>query len=166
MSGFQRRRQVIIMQTICYGRNSCCNCVSQGYLDESKRHQYYSQPIFFTEDLGFYDELNNLYIVGRKGLSIKVNGFRVNLKEIEFGVVKYGGIDDCIAFKNKESGTISIVIESNNEETIVIGKLRKFLRELLPTYMLPKEVHQLRSIPKNINGKIDRKYIVEKFSST
>ena len=104
-------------------------------------------------------------IVGRKGLSIKVNGFRVNLKEVESQVIKYTGINDCIAFKNEKSGTISIVIESNTEKKILIGKLRSFLRELLPSYMIPKVIHQLNTMPKNINGKVDRKAIINRFSS-
>jgi acyl-coenzyme A synthetase/AMP-(fatty) acid ligase len=44
--------------------------------------------------------------------------------------------------------------------------LRSALAEQLPSYMLPARWIRLDSLPKNVNGKIDRPALRERFSET
>jgi acyl-CoA synthetase (AMP-forming)/AMP-acid ligase II len=43
--------------------------------------------------------------------------------------------------------------------------VRKRLQKLLPTYMLPSRWHVLDVLPKNVNGKIDRRRLREHFEA-
>jgi acyl-coenzyme A synthetase/AMP-(fatty) acid ligase len=44
-------------------------------------------------------------------------------------------------------------------------ELRKRLQEALPTYMLPTRWMTMDQLPKNVNGKIDRRALRERFAA-
>ena len=56
---------------------------------------------------------------------------------------------------NKEKKEITLFYEASEEE-ISHAYIRQELLKILPKYMLPTVFHQLDSLPKNPNGKIDR----------
>ena len=63
-------------------------CVTRGYLgDPEKTIESYieleNQHAFRTQDLGYVDEVGNLFIVGRIGSTVKVAGYRIDLGEVE-----------------------------------------------------------------------------------
>ena len=37
------------------------------------------------------------------------------------------------------------------------------ITNLLPSYMIPKKINLINKIPKNSNGKIDRKYLAKNY---
>ena len=137
--------------------------VSLGYFNNKGNQDFLRiQEVnyFYTNDIGYFDENHNLYIVGRKGFTIKINGYRVNLKEIESQVISFPEIHQAIAFnpkKYKEFIFIAVELENKQIKDLKFGELRSFLRKKIPIYMLPKKLIILNELPKNINGKIDRK---------
>ena len=139
--------------------------VSLGYLNNEKNKDFVKKNnlnYFYTSDLGYFDDELNLYIVGRKGFTVKVNGFRVNLKEIESHLISYPSIHQVVAFKLKKSNDfICLAVEPKNSfrGKIILGEVRSFLRKKIPSYMIPKKIFVFDELPKNINGKIDRKLI-------
>ena len=138
--------------------------VSLGYLNNTGNNDFKknNKKLFFTGDLGYFDDKFNLYIKGRKGFTVKVNGYRVNLKEIEIHAISYPSIHQAVAFcplDYKNIIFIAIEMDNNLNQIIKFGELRAFLRKRLPSYMIPKEFIILKNFPKNVNGKIDRNLI-------
>jgi D-alanine--poly(phosphoribitol) ligase subunit 1 len=109
----------------------------------------------------------NINYIGRKDSQVKIQGFRVELSEIEFQAKS--AFD---SFKN----LVCIVIEdknSNNEIYLVIEgqpfdltHLKGHLKETLPWYMIPKDILFMETFPLNTSGKIDKKAIKNNLTSS
>ena len=44
-------------------------------------------------------------------------------------------------------------------------QIRKELKNIIPDYMIPNQFHFKKSLPKNSNGKVDRKQIAQTYFS-
>ncbi len=108
----------------------------------------------------------NLMYAGRKDTQVKIQGFRVELSEVEFQAKKaLSEKTNTVAFTQENSQGIHeifLVIECNNLDEI---SLKEALKKSLPAYMLPKIIFTLSEFPLNVNGKIDRKNIKQHFAS-
>lgn len=138
------------------------NGVGRGYINnreltETKFVNYKNEKAYRSGDLAYINFDGEIEFVGRIDNQIKINGFRIELSEIENVIRTYQNID-----------TIFVkVIESNEEKfigayftakkDININKLKDYLKEHLPYYMIPKFLIQIDEFPINNNGKIDSK---------
>ena len=113
--------------------------------------------VYRTGDICFQNE-HGLYIFcGRKDSQIKIDGFRVELGEIEYHVREFTGNSlAAVIARYGETGSVSLhlFIENFNSSW---DDLKKLLHRRLPSYMIPKTFQSLEKIPLNRNGKIDRK---------
>jgi len=113
-------------------------------------------------DLCYFDEEGDIMYSGRKDFQAKIQGFRVELGEIEFHAREI--LDDtgvvCVAFENENNLTeIAMFIESSEFDTT---DLLAKLREKMPAYMIPTKILFEPNFPLNINGKTDRKALKAK----
>ncbi len=114
-------------------------------------------------DLCLADEAGDIMYLGRVDSQIKVQGFRVELSEIEFFAKEYLKKINAvaIAFTNQIHNTeIGMVIESDEFDT---KELISYMKTKMPVYMIPTQMRFEKSFPLNTNGKIDRKVLKEKF---
>lgn len=149
-------------------------CVTRGYLgDAEKTRQAYfelgGEAAFHTGDIGYVDESGELFIVGRIGSTVKVAGYRIDLGEIEAAVSTLPAVYmACACVIDLDEGLrelwLAIVPKSRDEE-LDIYSTKKIIRNLLPSYMVPKRIFALDSLPRNANAKIDRKAVREKLES-
>ena len=86
-------------------------------------------------------------------------GYRIELPEIENVLLTHSEISEACAVykKTNDLGVISILYAGKIQEEYV----RSYLVERIPSYMLPKNIVKLDSLPKNSNGKIDRRQLYE-----
>ncbi|GGX27134.1 AMP-binding protein [Aquimarina muelleri] len=117
-----------------------------------------------TGDLCTVDKEGDILYLGRVDFQAKVQGFRVELSEIEFhaktALNKINVV--AIAFTNSIHNTeIGLVVESPIFET---KELLDDLKTKLPQYMIPTQIKFAENFPLNTNGKIDRKKLKELFS--
>lgn len=104
-----------------------------------------------TGDLAYWDH-DELIISGRVDKQVKVNGYRIDLSEIENVIQRYDGINSCVVNYNSIDGMTAYWTSSykiNHEEII------KFLRKHINDYMLPANYIQVPNIPMLESGKID-----------
>lgn len=116
-----------------------------------------------TGDLCFEDESGNIMYLGRIDFQTKIQGYRVELSEIEYHVKTFFGKINvaAIALSNKFGNSeIGLAIESNAFET---NELIGYLKLKLPFYMIPSKIIFEKSFPLNLNGKTDRKELIKKF---
>jgi amino acid adenylation domain-containing protein len=96
--------------------------------------------------------------LGRIDSQIKVLGHRVELGEIEAVVRKHCGSDAVVAVgwpsTSSGYGCVEVFIEGREE-----SQLRDVVRSELPEYMVPRRFHFRDRLPRNSNGKLDRKAI-------
>jgi acyl-coenzyme A synthetase/AMP-(fatty) acid ligase len=141
------------------------DCVTVGYLgDQEKTDKAYfnfnGTRAFHTQDLGYTDENDNLFIIGRTGTTVKVSGYRINLVEIESVASTLVNIHlacCCVVETKSQNPELVLVLEQINknlDEDIYV--IKKALRRLLPNYMVPKRIIWTDALPKNPNGKVDR----------
>ncbi len=136
-------------------------CVSEGYVGNIKENNKYiihkNKRGFLTGDFGYFDKNKNLYLIGRKDTTVKVSGYRVDLKEIETISNNMEDVEDSkvLFIKDKEFNYIAIFILIKKKS--IKKKFKYLLSQELPNYAMPKKIFFFKSFPKNFNGKVDIK---------
>ena len=152
--------------------------VAKGYYgDAEKTHERFinhpitGEKIYWTGDKGRYMKEGVLEFLGRDDLQIKINGFRIELGDIEAALYKNSNIKNCIALATKDSSQerrLAVCYSTFNGLEITKNEIHSFLSNLLPEYMVPSKYIHLDTLPLSANGKVDRKgisSIVEKQTS-
>ncbi len=117
----------------------------------------YPEKIYCTGDLAHYNEFGEIMFDGRKDFQIKHMGYRIELGEIETMVLGLEEIKEaCVLYDsdNREIVLCYVGLEMANKQYI-----RRCLMNKLPKYMIPTKYIQMEVLPKNDNGKIDRKVL-------
>lgn len=147
--------------------------VTPGYWENPERNKasffykdYEGESVRFyrTGDACFKDEDGDFLYVGRVDFQAKIQGFRVELSEIEFHVKAYLNKTNAVAVavtNNLNNTEIGLVIESENMETV---SLFAYLKTKLPQYMIPTQIKFTVQFPLNTNGKIDRNKLTTLFN--
>lgn len=118
---------------------------------------------YHTGDLTYWDESGNIMYSGRIDQQAKIQGFRVELGEIEFHAREFYNKEKrvmAIAFQNDKNLTeIAMFIESQAEDT---KDLVAYMRSKMPAYMIPTRFLFLESFPLNKSEKVDRNALKQK----
>lgn len=109
-----------------------------------------------TGDLCYYDQSGDFFFCGRVDSQVKIQGFRVELSEIEHHVRNLTNLNvAAVAVQNKIGNTeIALFIENYNAD---INKISEHLKTKVPSYMIPAHLKTIEVFPLNANGKTDRK---------
>lgn len=98
-----------------------------------------------------------LVYLGRCGTQIKIGGHRIELGEVEGSLRKHGAVEAiAVPMPSEEHPDHIVAVVAG---TPSVPKLQMGLRQQLPNYMLPREIHTIREVPLNANGKADRKAV-------
>ena len=121
-----------------------------------------------TGDLGFIDETGNIRYAGRKDFQIKLNGYRIEIEDIENNLRKVENIRNAVVlpvYKNEKIAYLKAIVELEVENDLGNLKngirIKKDLAKLVPEYMVPRNVTIIDKLPMNTNGKIDRKKLAQ-----
>ncbi|NTU88670.1 MAG: D-alanine--poly(phosphoribitol) ligase subunit DltA [Actinobacteria bacterium] len=143
-----------------YNRDDLSNKVF-GYLADGTR--YYK-----TGDKGYVDDDGCLHYIGRLDLQIKLNGYRIELGDIEKNIQKLPYVSSVVAlpaFRNGKISHIAAIVCLNRaiaESDFKTGlRIKEDLKETLPHYMIPRKIVIKESLPTTNNGKVDRKALQE-----
>ncbi len=116
-----------------------------------------NERFYKTGDLCQSDVDGDFLYNGRVDYQVKVQGFRVELSEIEFHVKTFLKKINAVAVAYPDAiGNIEIglVIESKALNTL---PLEDYLQTKMPAYMIPRKILFVETFPLNTNGKTDRK---------
>jgi amino acid adenylation domain-containing protein len=126
--------------------------------------------LYRTGDLVRFRPDGELLFLGRLDHQVKVRGFRIELGEIEATLCRHPDVAEAAAVAVGEpgSGDLRLVAYVVGKEgpapsipstppTPPIDELRGFLRTQLPGHMVPWAFVSLPALPRNANGKIDRR---------
>lgn len=114
---------------------------------------------FRTGDLGRFDDDGRLHLVGRRDDAVKVGGYLVEPDEVSSALRTLPGVDDAVVTAHRVGTTATLVgyvSVTRDRRAPSPADLRRELRALLPSWMVPPHVVLLPELPRNERGKVDR----------
>ncbi|MEQ9086621.1 MAG: AMP-binding protein [Pontimonas sp.] len=135
---------------------------SKSFASHDTLSSKFSSRSYLTGDLMRVDDAGRLRFVGRTDSQVKIMGRRIELTEIELELLRIDGCNEAfVALVEGSSGisTLAAYIGGWGNP----AEIRASLAEVLPKYMVPKVIHVMPLLPKNRNGKVDRKFLREGF---
>ncbi len=140
--------------------------VMQGYLGRPEAtYETIVNGWLLTGDMGYMDDEDFLFIVDRKKDLIISKGINIYPREIEEVIDVYDGVSASavIGIVDENSGEVPIAYVELNEdiESVDEHALKKYLREHLANYKIPKQIHFINELPKNATGKVLKRVLKE-----
>lgn len=117
--------------------------------------------LYKTGDLARYMPDGNIEFRGRTDHQVKIQGYRVELSEIESALERHPGVRECAAgLLDDETKVLLAWIVPSGSECPTTRELRDFLAGTLPSYMIPSAFHAILAMPLTPNGKVDRRALI------
>ncbi|HEY0783517.1 MAG TPA: amino acid adenylation domain-containing protein, partial [Thermoanaerobaculia bacterium] len=151
--------------------------LARGYLDrpELTASRFVPDPfggepgerLYRTGDLVRRRSDGALLFLRRLDDQVKVRGFRIELGEVEAALVAEAGVREAaVAVRDgrEESAgdrrLVAYVVMEEGSDGEAAVRLRDRLRRRLPEALVPSAVHTVAALPRNANGKLDRKALL------
>lgn len=131
-------------------------------------HPWNSDPaarLYKTGDQGRYLQDGNIEFLGRIDRQVKLRGMRIELSYIENVLNTYAGIRESLVMvceQEKKYPRLVAYVVIERHALLDILKLRAFLQNQLPHYMIPAFFIKLNALPLTANGKLDRQALKSK----
>jgi amino acid adenylation domain-containing protein len=125
--------------------------------------------LYRTGDVARLGKDGLVYFLGRRDDQIKSRGYRIELGEIESALAGLPGLREAVVVALPTGGfegtAIACAYVPVAGSAVSPTSLRKDLGRALPAYMVPSRWMALETLPRNANGKVDRKALKERFAS-
>jgi malonyl-CoA/methylmalonyl-CoA synthetase len=143
--------------------------VFKGYwrMPEKTAVEFRGDGFFVTGDLGKFDEQGYLHIVGRGKDLIISGGLNVYPTEVETEIDAIPGVLESavIGIPDHDFGeAVTAVVIRKADVAIGEAEVLQALEKRLAKYKLPKRVHFLDELPRNVMGKVQKNMLRERFS--
>jgi amino acid adenylation domain-containing protein len=121
--------------------------------------------MYRTGDLARYFTNGEIEFLGRVDHQVKIRGFRIEPGEIAAALDQYAGVRESVVVLRESAGgekrLVAYVAGDGPEDQLTAKRLRAYLKQRLPEYMLPSALMILEQLPRTPNGKIDRRALPE-----
>jgi amino acid adenylation domain-containing protein/non-ribosomal peptide synthase protein (TIGR01720 family) len=139
--------------------------LARGYLnrEELTKEKFIDNPykpgerLYRTGDLGRWREDGNLEYLGRIDDQVKIRGYRIELGEIEQAISTHKTSGQAVVIARAINTTTDKELIAYTTGEATAEELKSYLKDKLPSYMVPNYYVKLESIPLTSNGKVDRK---------
>lgn len=145
--------------------------VTRGYWHRSKltAERFVPDPssaatgarLYRTGDRGRWRNDGLLEHLGRLDFQVKLRGFRIELGDIETHLCTHPQVAQAVATVREDTPgdarLVAYVVPRTAGSAPEAAALRDYLRQRLPSYMLPQHLVPLIGLPLLPNGKVDRK---------
>lgn len=119
-----------------------------------------------TGDLGWLDEDGDLWVTGRLSEQIITGGVNVDPGEVERALRAHPGVEDAsvIGISDPEWGeSVVAALQPVSGEAPTLEEVEEFVRERLSGAKRPRQWLFVEAIPRNPNGKVNRRRLEELF---
>ena len=139
-------------------------CVGRGYINDPDRTQraflsdlhHPGERLYRSGDYGRWLPEGKLEFLGRRDTQVKINGFRIEIGEIENALSRVPGIrEDAVVVT--EQAPKHLVAFYSGPQQLDAKALRDQLSASLPKYMVPTMFHWRKRLPLTDNGKVDKR---------
>jgi amino acid adenylation domain-containing protein/non-ribosomal peptide synthase protein (TIGR01720 family) len=139
--------------------------LARGYLnrEELTKEKFITNPyhpeerLYRTGDLGRWREDGNMEYLGRMDDQVKIRGYRIELGEIEQALTTHPQSGQAVVIARAIHNTSDKELIAYTTGEVTAEELKSYLKERLPSYMVPNYYVKLEGIPLTSNGKVDRK---------
>jgi len=137
------------------------------YRDENLTKRVWSDGIYRTGDMAWYDEDGYFWFVGRADDVIKSSGYRIGPFEVESALMEHPSVLECAitAVPDPDRGQVvkaTIILSKNYHPSDELAKeLQEHVKKVTAPYKYPRIVEFVTELPKTISGKIRRVQIRE-----
>ncbi len=143
--------------------------VSRGYVNNTvlTNERFIKSPfklgerLYKTGDLVKWDHSGNLDYLGRVDHQVKIRGHRIELGEIEKPLLDHPEIIQSVVLVKGKENEAYLIGYYTAKTTIDEVVLKNYLKDCLPSYMVPNHLIELSEFPLMNNGKLDRKRLPE-----
>ncbi len=143
--------------------------VAQGYFDGG-----FSQPFFYTDDLGYLSADGHLHITGRASNKIISGGENIFPAEVEAAIRSTGQVQDVcvIGLPDPHWGEAVVAayvpinpsVCSKSLQRVLIGSLSTHPTAMLSRYKHPKYWLPFDRLPRNAQGKLNRQQLLDQLN--
>lgn len=130
-------------------------------------HPFSNKPgarLYRTGDLGRFLQDGNIEFAGRIDFQVKLRGFRIEPGEIEALLKDRDDIDNAAVILREDTPgdkrLVAYILPASNAEPDS-ARIRDYLKDNLPDFMIPAAILFMEELPLNPSGKIDRKALPE-----
>jgi amino acid adenylation domain-containing protein len=124
-----------------------------------------SDILYNTGDLVRLNNDGDYEFFGRKDNQVKLNGHRIELREIESVLEQYDAVKEAVALVIDSGNTLKkigqLVAFYRGNSEVEASQLKRHLEKQLPQYMIPLQFKYLEAFPLTPNAKVDRKKLSE-----
>ena len=119
--------------------------------------------LYATGDVVRHTAKGNLVYIDRIDHQVKVQGFRVELGEIETRLRSHLAVEEAVVVPVIMGGTtrLEAFVQVPDSRQVDANKLREFVGETLPAVMVPRKVEILSALPQTPAGKVDRQALAD-----
>lgn len=143
--------------------------VMQGYLNRPEdTNETIINGWLKTGDLGYMDEEGFIFIVDRKKDLIISKGINIYPREIEEVLMNnpYIKAAAVIGQKDEKNGEIPVAyIELEEDAKVSENEIKRYLKEHLANFKIPKSIYFVDELPKNATGKVLKRVLKERVDS-
>lgn len=132
------------------GYLSAAGLVENNMFRSTPNMQHPSDQLYYTGDLGHYDEHGLLYLNGRVDDQIKINGQRIEPGELEAFLHRIPQVEEAAVCYH--DGLVAYLAAP---ESLSVHEINRQLSQAFPAVMRPRVIIR-RQLPTNANGKVDR----------
>lgn len=151
--------QIIANEIVIIGPNVSIGYFKNEELNQKKFQKINNQRAFFTGDVGYFEN-EQLFFNGRNDDLVKLNGYRIELNEINEVISSLPFVANSATIALKRDGIVkkivSLVVCKNDSENFTVEMTKSEIAKSLPTYMIPSDIKFVENIPLNANGKADK----------
>jgi 3,4-dihydroxybenzoate---[aryl-carrier protein] ligase len=122
--------------------------------------------VISTSDLGYIRPDGMLVFVSRMDDMINVAGLNVYPGDVEDAATAMPSVSDAVAFRKSDRfAGERVVLLFSASEPISLGAIREWLGRHLASHQMPMEMIQVAEVPRQANGKINRREIAERHAA-
>ncbi|MDR3072620.1 MAG: D-alanine--poly(phosphoribitol) ligase subunit DltA [Clostridiales Family XIII bacterium] len=147
--------------------------VANGYLNNPEAtdaafFEYEGFPAYRTGDAGNFGSDGNLYFKGRLDFQIKLNGYRIELEDVDHYLNELPSVNAAATVAVYQDGKVQsltafiVASEDLPQDSLARTKaIRSQMRGRVMDYMIPRKFVFVEHLPLTQNGKVNRKKLME-----
>lgn len=124
-----------------------------GYVTGEEKYNSYYKNWMNTGDIGYFDEYNELHVVGRSDDVIFIESHKIYPDDIVSKIIKHADIDECVVVgvRYKSKDILCCVYSSKKK---IRKDINSILEQMLMKYEIPKIYIKNDYIKRTKNGKV------------